>query len=165
MSERDRVTQLVIERAPRLVLYARQWLDSAAAEDVVQDALAALLVQRSPPNEPIAWMYRAVRNAAIDSAKISARRKRREQTVAQSREEWFEARADNLIDARAAEQSLANLSADHREIVVLRIWGQLGFVQIAEIMQLSVSTVHARYTTALHQMRSNLEKPCRTKTT
>jgi RNA polymerase sigma-70 factor (ECF subfamily) len=165
MADLERLTKLVIERSPRLTLYARQWLDASSAEDVVQDALAALLSQRVAPDEPIAWMYRAVRNAAIDYAKLSARRRKREAAVAQSRHEWFRDRAENLIDAESTEQALKQLAAEDREIVVLRIWGELGFAQIAQILQLSVSTVHTRYTSALAQMRSVLEKPCQTKTT
>ena len=163
MIDLDRLTQTVMERAPRLTLYARQWLDAASAEDVVQEALTSLLMQRVAPDDPIAWMYRAVRNAAIDHARVLSRRRRREQSVAQSRQEWFDDRADNLIDAQAAEQSLRNLPDADREIVVLRIWSGLGFTQIAGIVQMSVSTVHTRYVAALAQMRRQLEKPCRTK--
>lgn len=165
MIDLDRVTKLVIERAPRLTLYARQWLDAASADDVVQEALTALLTQRTMPNDPIAWMYRTVRNAAIDHARVSSRRRKREAAVAQSRQEWFDDRPENLIDAETAERVLKNLPSDQREVVVMRIWGELGFAQIAEILQISVSTVHARYTGALQQMRNELEKPCRTKTT
>lgn len=73
MIDLDRLTQLVIERVPRLTLYARQWLDSSSADDVVQDALTSLLMQRTTPDDPIAWMYRTVRNAAIDHARVSWR--------------------------------------------------------------------------------------------
>src|SRR5262245_50929488 len=165
MSELDRVTQAVAERAPQLVLYARQWLDASAAEDAVQEALTALLTERSRPSDPIAWMFRAVRNAAIDRGRASWRRRRREEIVASQRVEWFESRVESLIDAHTAEQALRQLSPDLREVVVLRIWGEMGFAQIADIMQLSVSTVHERYTSALAQLRSRLEDPCRSKTT
>ena len=67
-SDLDRLATLVTERAAGLALFARQWLDAAAAEDVVQDALIALMSERRPPEKPLAWMYRAVRNAAIDVA-------------------------------------------------------------------------------------------------
>src|SRR3954471_20921033 len=70
MSDLNRLTQMVVDRAAALALYARQWLgdDASSAQDVVQDALTALLMQRQPPSDPVAWMYRAVRNAAIDHA-------------------------------------------------------------------------------------------------
>jgi RNA polymerase sigma-70 factor (ECF subfamily) len=163
-SDLDRLARVVAERASALALYARQWLDAASAEDVVQEALSALLSQRRAPDDPIAWMYRAVRNAAIDQARSSSRRRRREQTVAATRGDWFVSHPDSLIDAQIAEQALRRLPDDDRQIVVLRIWGELGFAQIADIVQMSVTTVHKRYGTALRQLRSALEKPCKSKT-
>jgi RNA polymerase sigma-70 factor (ECF subfamily) len=164
MNELDRLTQLVLERQAAMTLYARQWLDMASAEDAVQEALTALLMQRQAPNDPIAWMFRAVRNAAIDCARSASRRKRREKAVAAERYEWFEPRPDLVIDAETAEKALRGLPADDRQIVVLRIWGTLNFSQIAEIVGLGVSTVHDRYSSALEQMRNKLEKPCRNPT-
>jgi RNA polymerase sigma factor (sigma-70 family) len=166
MTDRDRLARVVCERAGALVLYARQWLpDAASAEDAVQEAMTALLAQPRPPDDPVAWMFRAVRNAAIDQARATSGRRRRERAVAGGRREWFEPGTDALLDARAAERALRQLSADAREIVVLRIWSGLGFAQIARVTGLGVSTVHDRYTAALEQLRHALEKPCPTTTT
>lgn len=159
-SDLELLTTLVAERAAGLVLYARQWLDAAAAEDAVQEALVALLAQRQRPENPIAWMYRAVRHAAIDTARASARRRRREQVVADARPRWLEPRPDSLLDAETAERALCQLAPELRQVVVLRIWGELGFAEISEIMQLSVSTVHGRYVSAIKQLRIALEQPC-----
>src|SRR5256885_68978 len=109
MGDLDRLTHTVLERAAGLALYARQWHDAASADDVVQEALSALLTQRTTPNDPVAWMFRAVRNAAIDEARSASRRRRREQAVAGRRRESFESRPDSTIDARAAEAALAQL--------------------------------------------------------
>ena len=163
-SDLERLTVIVAERAAGLVLYARQWLDAVTAEDVVQEALVALLSQRQPPDNAVAWMYRAVRNAAIDAARSTARRRRREEVVARSRGAWLEAGSDSLLDAETAEDALRQLAPDYRQVVVLRIWGELGFAEIAEILELSVSTVHGRYVSALSQLRIALEKPCQNKT-
>src|SRR5262245_55802931 len=164
MSERDleRQVEPVLARAAALVLYARQWLaeDRSAAEDVVQEAVSALLGQKHPPDDPVAWMYRAVRNAAIDHARSSSRRRKRDQRAAQMRREWFETTSDAALDGEIAAQALRTLPEGHREVVVLRVWGELGWAQIAQIMQLSVSTVFERYRTALAQMRRAMENPC-----
>jgi RNA polymerase sigma-70 factor (ECF subfamily) len=152
---------MVRQRAAGLALYARQWLDAAGAEDVVQEAFTALLMEAREPEEPVAWMYRAVRNAAIDGARSMARRKRRERTVAMAREEWFEPTTEALIDARAAEEALRQLEPVAREVVVMRIWGEMGFAEIAKVVGMAVSTVHERYREALEQMRKRLEQPCR----
>jgi len=164
MSDLNRLAQMVVERAAGLALYARQWLDAESAQDVVQEALTALLMQRHPPDNPIAWMYRAVHNLAIDCARSASRRRRREQTAAMIHLKWFESTADSALDAQVAEAALRQLPVEYRRVVVMRIWGELGLAEIAEITQLSVSTVHERYVSALAQLRSALEKPCRNKT-
>jgi RNA polymerase sigma factor (sigma-70 family) len=160
----EQLTRVIIERAPALVLYARQWLDAAGADDAVQDVCLALVAQRSPPDNPAAWLYRAVRNSAIDQLRANRRRRAREQTVARVQPELFEPRVDAAIDARAAVEWLARLSPGQREVVMLRIWGELGFADIAEVTELAVSTVHDRYRAALRVLRSALEQPCPTKT-
>jgi RNA polymerase sigma-70 factor (ECF subfamily) len=106
-------------------------------------------------------MFRAGRNAAIDQLRGKSRRQRREQVVAKQRAPWFEPDLGSNIDAQAAEASLRMLSEDKRQIVVMRIWGGLGYARIGQLMRLSTSTVHDRYQQALSQMRSALEKPCR----
>lgn len=159
----EQLTRMVTESAAALALYARQWIDGAGADDAVQEAVVALLSQPRLPQNPRAWMYRAVRNAAIDAVRSTGRRRRREQSIAQSRHEWFIPQLDNGLDAQAAEQSLRKLGPAEREMVVLRIWGDLTFAEIAEILQLGVSTVHDRYKAALGELRSVLEQPCPTK--
>jgi len=160
MSDLERLARVVVERAAGLKLYARQWLDAASAEDVVQEALAALLSQRPPPDDPIAWMYRSVRNAAIDHARSTSRRRRRERSAAITRRDWFEPRPDSMIDAKTAEDALRHLSLEHREVVVLRIWADMGLAEIGRIVGTSTSTVHNRYASAMQQLRMILEKPC-----
>ena len=157
---RERLTRLVTDKAPALLLYVRQWLAPDAAEDALQEALTALLCERTAPDEPLAWMYRVLRNRAIDAARAESRRRRREQTVSTHRAEWFEPAPGALIDARAAEATLRTLAEHYREIVLMRIWGDLSFASIAQILDLSVSTVHERYTAALNELRTRLENPC-----
>src|SRR6476469_8790661 len=96
-TELEGLTRVVVDRAGALALYARQWLDPSSAEDAVQEALADLLSQRRAPEDPVAWMFRAVRNAAIDHSRVASRRRAREQAVARERREWFEMRPDALI--------------------------------------------------------------------
>src|SRR3954451_19484214 len=76
---------LINAHGPALVLYARQWC--AAPEDVVQDAFLKLVAQRRPPDDPAAWLFRVVRNAALDAAKADRRRQRREAAARPDR--WF----------------------------------------------------------------------------
>src|SRR5688572_23487996 len=94
--------------AAPLVLYARQWVgDGGRAEDVVQEVFVRLMAQPAEPPNAKAWLHASVRHAAIDAARSSARRKRREETAAQARAaSWFDRRPDDLLDAEAAQRAL-----------------------------------------------------------
>jgi RNA polymerase sigma factor (sigma-70 family) len=141
-----------------LVLYARQWLDRAAAEDVVQEVFTHLLERRRHDASP-ALVYASVRNAAISVARSSQARRRRERAVAGHESALFDS-PDDRLDARHAADALATLPPMQREAVVLRIWGQLGFEAIAEILGCSVSTAHGHFRSALIALRHQLERPC-----
>jgi RNA polymerase sigma-70 factor (ECF subfamily) len=154
--------RLVAGRAPALALFARQWsADAAAAQDVVQSVLVSLLSLANVPADPLAWAYRAVRNEAIDGARASARRRRRERSVAPV--DWFEPSTDDRLDAASAEAAVRRLPDELREVVVLRVWGELGFAAIAEVVGCSVSTAHARHAAGLKQLRDLMEPSWRTK--
>src|SRR6201999_4163737 len=103
----------------------------------VQAALVSLLAERRKPENPIAWMYQTVRNAAFSHHRASTRRWRRERVVAEARGDWFETRPDVAMDARAAEAALQSLSSENRQLVVMRIWGDLTFAEIASVMDMS----------------------------
>jgi DNA-directed RNA polymerase specialized sigma24 family protein len=67
---------LVESHGAGLVLIARQWC--ATPEDIVQDALLKLIVQSVPPGDPASWLYRVVRNGAIDAGRKERRQRKRE---------------------------------------------------------------------------------------
>jgi RNA polymerase sigma factor (sigma-70 family) len=141
-----------------LVLYARQWLDRAAAEDMVQDVFLRLMTQPAAPDNPRAWLFRAVRNAAISGLRSQKRRDAREARPSTERQPWFEPNADERIDAAAAQAVLAGLPQEQREVVVLRIWGELTLREVGELLNEPVSTVFSRYQAALTAIRQRLER-------
>ncbi|MBN2506364.1 MAG: RNA polymerase sigma factor [Verrucomicrobia bacterium] len=150
--------------AGRLVLYARQWLDQAAAEDVVQDVFVQLILQRQPPHHMKAWLCRAVRNAALKHRRTGDRRQRREEHYAAATPSCFESPAAGAIDARHAETALGELPEGEREIVVLRIWGGLTFEEIAGVVNASGAMVFRSYRRGLEQLRRKMGVLCQTKT-
>jgi len=154
MSDLSHAAEIAAANAAGMKLYARQWLDAAQAEDAVQEALVSLLSLKKCPVDPVAWMYVAVRNRAIDLARSRWRRKRREEESA--RQEWFEPTADTGPDPQATKRALEQLPREMREIVVLRIWGDLGYAQIAQIAAVSIGTAHARFEEAMKHLREVL---------
>jgi len=117
-----------------LMLYARQWNADQYAEDIVQDAFIRLLKQRRCPDNVRAWLFRVVRN-------------------------WLD-----LIDAKLVQDMLTVLPPNLREIVLLRIWGQMSLREISQIVKKSIPWVHHDYREALEMIRRKLEcSSCNTK--
>ena len=67
--------------AAPLALYARQWLDTASAQDVVQDALIKLINQKSEPENVKSWLYQVTRNATISQLRKQKIRKKHAEAV------------------------------------------------------------------------------------
>lgn len=156
MSPRE-LASLIDKHAPPLILYARQWC--AAPEDVVQDAFLKLVALRQPPREPLAWLYRVVRNAAIDAGKSARRRLRRESAVARP-ERWFVEPAVDGLDAEAAVAALQQLPLEQREPIVAHLWGGLRFEEIGALAACSASTAFRRYSAGIDALRRLLGEPC-----
>jgi RNA polymerase sigma-70 factor (ECF subfamily) len=153
----DDFVRLVDDHGPALVLYARQWCH--APEDVVQEAFLKLAALREPPRAVVSWLYRVVRNAALDAAKGSRRRRRRESAAARPVRWFVEPEIDGL-DAAAAVAALQRLPALEREAIVARLWGGLSFEQIAEVAGCSASTAFRRYSAGLDALRQELGVSC-----
>lgn len=151
--------------AARLLLYARQWLDRAAAEDAVQSAFLTLASQRRLPENLKAWLFAIVRNAAMSEHRRRQRRGGLAQQVAAMRPDWFDSQPGDLIDAAAAQQILAELPSEQREIILLRIWGGLSWPEAAEVLTEPTSTLFSRYKAGLAAIRHRMEpSSCNTPT-
>lgn len=154
----NQITQLLDRHGAPLVLYARQWCDSP--EDIVQQALIRLWEQPTAPERPVAWLYRVVRNLAIDWSRAQRRRWDHESSAAHSRQAsraaWFHASSDSGLEATQVTTALATLPIDQREVIVARLWSGLTFAEIAELTETSTSTAHRRYAEGLASLRARL---------
>jgi RNA polymerase sigma factor (sigma-70 family) len=128
-----------------LTLYARNWLSEDAAQDAVQGAFVRLMGQTLIPRDAKAWLFRTVRNDAITRLRRQECRARHGRQLLQQQPPWFENHPDDLIDAQRAQAILMTLPEHQREVVLLRIWGQLSLKQIAHIIGSPVTTIHSRY--------------------
>jgi RNA polymerase sigma factor (sigma-70 family) len=155
------VTRLWNEQSAALVLYARQWCD--APEDIVQEAFLLLARQTVAPDNLVGWIYRVVRNRALNASRTKARRSRRETAVSR-REAWFDTGGDDRLDAAAAATALQGLPLAEREAIVARLWGGLSFDEIARLSGSSISTVYRNYQRGIAAMRERLKSSCQEKT-
>lgn len=151
------LARLIDTQAPALTLYARQWCETP--EDVVQQAFLDLVTQRCPPRDPVGWLYRVVRNGALDALKMRRRRLRREAEAARAARWFVEPEIDGL-DAEAAVVALQALPLEQREPIVAHLWGGLSFEQIGEVAGCSASTAFRRFNAGVAALRQKLGVPC-----
>jgi RNA polymerase sigma-70 factor, ECF subfamily len=135
------------------------------AEDLAQETLLRMLRQGTcPADRPFKpWLYTIATNLARDHFKSAAVRLR-------GRTDEEDAGLRQLPDgtpgpeerALAQEQgsevraALAQLSEDHRVVVVLRFYQGFSLQEIAEMLQIPVGTVKSRLSIALHRLRAVL---------
>lgn len=146
---------------PKLLLCARQWTRSAAdAEDAVQEGFVRYWRhQRGLGGEPLPLLITSVRRAALDLLRRDARRTAREhraEDAAVAPAPVFETPLAGDERREAIESALRRLPAEQRDVLVLKIWGELTFEQIAAQLDLSPNTAASRYRYALAALRKEM---------
>ena len=149
---------------PRLLLCARQWTRTLAdAEDVVQEAFVRFWKhQRGLGGEPLPLLLTSVRRAACDRARGESRRTAREEQVADHEFEGgtlFEPLREGDDRRAEIEAALRGLPVEQRKVLVLKIWGELTFEEIARQLDIPANTAASRYRYALAGLRKELTAP------
>jgi RNA polymerase sigma factor (sigma-70 family) len=149
------IAALIARHGSALELFARQFTTSP--EDCVQEAFIELALQPQLPSNVLAWLYRVVRNRALNMARSQRRRRKRElATIEDDPDVWFRQEPNGELDAEALTEALADLDEELREVVVARIWGGLSFEEIADIVDTSISSAHRRFHSGLDGLRERL---------
>lgn len=158
-SESEGWRELLARHGPALVLYARQWTPTPAdAEDAVQEGFIRCWRARGRSRDRVAYLYLCVRTAAIDLSRAETARRRRDAISAFARESIFAPEQAEL--AAQVEPALARLPIEQREVLVMKIWGEMTFAQIAEALKISPNTAASRYRYALERLESELRDLC-----
>ncbi|HBO42497.1 MAG TPA: sigma-70 family RNA polymerase sigma factor [Planctomycetaceae bacterium] len=146
----EQLQALIDAHGAALVLYARQWCN--APEDALQESLVELLRQNPAPHHPAAWLFKTIRRRAMNLSRGERRRSEHHRRAGRQRETWFVVDETAGFDGDELAAMLDRLAPLEREIVVARIWGELSFEQIAELVELSTSSAHRRYRAALGRL-------------
>jgi len=142
----------------RMLRVAATMLNSRAdAEDVVQDVFVSLVRSRQRLTQVVdleAYVFAALRHAiGLRAIRQKTENRHFAELTAQQREQTGRAN-----DSPDLESALAALPAEQRQIVTLKIDGQLTFAQIGEVLAINPNTAASRYRYALEKMRAALEK-------
>jgi RNA polymerase sigma-70 factor (ECF subfamily) len=140
--------------ARALLLLARHHLPiTHEAEDAVQEGFTHFWKSRHKAADPVAYLFTCVRNAARALAR--SRRTRDRHLAALTPPPHFEPPpADDRVPL--LEAALARLPEDQREVVLLKLWGNLTFAQIAAALTIPANTAASRYGYALATLHSQL---------
>jgi RNA polymerase sigma-70 factor (ECF subfamily) len=155
--------QWVAQHTPKFLLFARQRARCEAdAQDLVQ--LAVLEAARrqndgEPPNP--ALVYATLHRRAIDQARVEDRRTEREVAASDTRDgSWFDTAVEDREMKQLIEASLRSLPADFREVIVLKVWGERTFAEVADALGIPQNTAASRYRYGLIELRKLMKGVC-----
>jgi RNA polymerase sigma-70 factor (ECF subfamily) len=118
----DRIRGLYEKHGRGLIAYACSFLHGfTAAEDVLHQVFERLLrgdIKLDDPPAP--YLYRAVRNASLNYVRNRSR-------DAELDDAWLESPGGMNDDAVVLQSALRELPDEQREVIVLRVWGQMTF--------------------------------------
>lgn len=148
------VLALYEHHSPVLLAYACSFVpDFAVAEDAVHQVFLKLLRgETKMPDTPIAYLYRAVRNTALNANRHTPH----EQPI-ESQPQWFQHQGGDRESALALQTALTSLPEDQRETVLMKIWSGLTLQEVAAATGVSVNTAASRYRYALEKLRAQLK--------
>jgi len=146
--------------------------DRAVAEDIFQECFLKVIRMVKEAGSPYAeqgrflpWIMRMARNMCIDHFRRVKVRRPLHLSGEDSLEDVLGAApggAATAIEQREVchqvREAMALLSQEQREVVSLRIYGELSFKEIAELTGVSINTALGRMRYALINMRRSLQE-------
>lgn len=157
--------QWLAENGPRLLLFARGWAPTREdAEDLVQDAIVRMWHHQEqhggvPPDLPL--VFSTIRFCGLNHHRSESRRRKREESIIylnDFQDVWLDPVLEDDEEAIILRNAVEKLSPKLREVVVLKFWGGLTFLQISETLAISPNTAASRYRYALEQLAHELRR-------
>jgi RNA polymerase sigma-70 factor, ECF subfamily len=127
--------------------------DRSRAQDAVHQVFLKL-IEDGNLNRALdkkAYLFACVRNAVLNEVRIQQRHIALNPDCA-----WFESPNRDYAAELNLQRSLWALPEDQREVVVMHIWGELTFSQIADLLDISSNTAASRYRYALAKLRASM---------
>ncbi len=145
------VQELYRQHGPALLAYGTSLLgDFAAAEDVLHQIFLKLLTMKALPEGPRLYLFKAVRNRCLNVM-------RGRQRLTSLDQEWLIKPAGMMEAGLEVEKAIAELPPEQREVLVMRIWGEMTLAEIAAVLEIPANTVASRYRYALEKLRTLLK--------
>jgi RNA polymerase sigma-70 factor (ECF subfamily) len=129
------------------------------AEDVVQDVFLAIARSRERLDDVrdlTAYLFAALHRAAGRCAQRRMRAPQASPTAGDQAMARVERVVSDNADWHRLQQAIRSLPNEQREVITLKIDGELTFAQIAQVMGVSIGTAASRYHYALQKLKASL---------
>jgi RNA polymerase sigma-70 factor, ECF subfamily len=120
-----------------------------AAEDAIHEAFQRLLQRGSAPTDLRPYVFRCVRNAAMDDRR---QLKRREDSIFVLPDDKGHGPTPDLH--AELKQLLTQLSEDERETIVLKVFDAMTFQEIADLREVSINTTASWYRRGIEKLKA-----------
>ena len=124
--------------------------ERSRAQDTVHQVFLKLLENgnlRHAEDEK-AYLFGCVRNAALNDMKA-----RQRDVALEDEPAWFASPNRDEAEELELRRALCALPDDQRQVTILHVWGELTFLQIADLLGISSNTAASRYRYALTKLR------------
>jgi RNA polymerase sigma-70 factor, ECF subfamily len=128
--------------------------DYGRAQDAVHQIFLRLL-ERGNLSQQVAdvrsYLFASVRNAILNDKKVQRR-----SIVLEEESAWFDPPQRDYAAELNLRRALLALPEDQRQVVILHVWGELTFLQVAEVLEISSNTAASRYRYGLAKLRESM---------
>lgn len=152
--ETNEIGRLYDQYGAALLLFASAIAgDRTRAQDAVHHVFLKLLEKGGirKASDRKAFLFACVRNALLNDAKL-----RRRDAAFETDSLWFDPPRRDYAAEKRLRLALEGLPEDQREVIVLHLWGDLTFAEIAEVLGVSANTAASRYRYALAKLRRSM---------
>ena len=137
----------------------------ASAEDAIQHAFSRLNgIQIEEKTDTVAFVFRSVRNSAIDTKRKDGRTQRVHETIyngyippASSKFEDPDARVLTAERDQILRQAIDELADSSKQTVLMRTYSALTFEQIGAVLEIPAKTAATQYRRALVELEQKLK--------
>ncbi len=106
---------------------------------MLHEVFLKLVRDKISPDDPAPYLFRAVRNACLNFRRHDSR------NVAITIRQLLETADESRDLVRSLQIAIQDVPGDQREIIIMHVWGEMTFDQIARVLDISPNTAASRY--------------------
>jgi RNA polymerase sigma-70 factor, ECF subfamily len=124
--------------------------EHSRAEDAVHQVFFRIIDRKAllKAENPKAYLFACVRNTLLNDRKSRERDVTLDENI-----RWFEPPDRDYVAESNLRLALQGLPDEQRQIIVLHVWGELTFSEIAGVLNINANTAASRYRYALGKLR------------